>query len=540
VIPARGGSKGIPRKNLRILNGKPLIYYSIKTCLNSRYNPDVYVSSDSAEILTIASKIGAHTHLRSPDLAKDQTTLDPVIYDIWDQASSQRKIDYDLVITCQATSPLLKTDSLDQAIDRMVQNQKIDSVISCVPKKGLAWKKENNKPRPLYEKRLNRQYLDAIYYETGSFLITRPAYMTPQSRIGKRVEIFELDEAEGIDIDHFEEWNLCEYFLRRKRILFVVSGYSEIGMGHIYRSLLLADNILNHEVLFLVDSQSQLGLEKIRHTFYKAHIQQTDDLLAEIYKLTPDVVITDALDTTKDYIKSLSDRNILTINFEDLGTGSPHCDILINALYHVDQPRTNEYVGYKYFCARSEFILSQTSTAKSDIAEVLISFGGTDPNNLTKKVIDSIYDYCRQENINIVVVAGLGFESLDTLSTYDNIQLYQNVSNISEYMNRADLAFTSAGRTTYELAIVATPSIVLAQNERELQHTFPSAETGFVHMGLGSDCSRDAILQSFKNLVTDSKSRIDLKEKMQELDLKNGVFRVVDIIQNAIRTYEFS
>ena len=64
VIPARGGSKGIPRKNLRLLSGKPLLYYSIKNALNSNYDLDLFVSSEDDEILNTAQKLGAKTHKR--------------------------------------------------------------------------------------------------------------------------------------------------------------------------------------------------------------------------------------------------------------------------------------------------------------------------------------------------------------------------------------------------------------------------------------------------------------------------------------------
>ena len=81
VIPARGGSKGIPRKNLRLLGEKPLIYYSIKNALQSKYNLDVFISSEDEEILNTAHKFGAKTHRRYLSISDDKTTLDPVIYD---------------------------------------------------------------------------------------------------------------------------------------------------------------------------------------------------------------------------------------------------------------------------------------------------------------------------------------------------------------------------------------------------------------------------------------------------------------------------
>ena len=81
IIPARGGSKGIPRKALRTLAGLPLIAHSIGTAKKSSFNPDVYVTSDDDEILFAASKLGAKVYKRPEQLADDKTTLDPVIFD---------------------------------------------------------------------------------------------------------------------------------------------------------------------------------------------------------------------------------------------------------------------------------------------------------------------------------------------------------------------------------------------------------------------------------------------------------------------------
>lgn len=80
VIPARGGSKGIPKKNIRLMNGKPLISYSINNAKNSKYITDVFVSTDSDEIAEVASDCGAEIIKRDKSLSSDLVTLDPVIY----------------------------------------------------------------------------------------------------------------------------------------------------------------------------------------------------------------------------------------------------------------------------------------------------------------------------------------------------------------------------------------------------------------------------------------------------------------------------
>ena len=124
IIPARGGSKGVPQKNLRSLNKKPLIYYSIKTALNSKFKPDVYVTSDNSEILTISKQLGAKTLKRNLKLSDDNVTLDPVIYYAFKKIELIENKKYILVITMQPTSPLLKIQSLDTAIKKMITNKK--------------------------------------------------------------------------------------------------------------------------------------------------------------------------------------------------------------------------------------------------------------------------------------------------------------------------------------------------------------------------------------------------------------------------------
>ena len=161
VIPARGGSKGIPRKNLRALSGKPLIFYSVTTAQKSTFKPDVFVSSDDDEILAIAGKLGAHIHSRDQRLATDATTLDPVIYDAFKAAEQQMNTRYDVIVTLQPTSPLLQPSTLDKALSVLFKDRSIDTIISAVNDTHLTWTQEAGAFVPNYEKRVNRQYLPA-------------------------------------------------------------------------------------------------------------------------------------------------------------------------------------------------------------------------------------------------------------------------------------------------------------------------------------------------------------------------------------------
>ena len=104
VIPARGGSKRIHRKNIRLLADKPLISYAIDIAKSSKYVDDVVVSTEDSETASISEKFGASVVRRSPDLAGDQIPVDPVVYDATVQKEKIAFDEYDIVITLQTTS----------------------------------------------------------------------------------------------------------------------------------------------------------------------------------------------------------------------------------------------------------------------------------------------------------------------------------------------------------------------------------------------------------------------------------------------------
>jgi CMP-N-acetylneuraminic acid synthetase/spore coat polysaccharide biosynthesis predicted glycosyltransferase SpsG len=534
IIPARGGSKGIPRKNLRLLNGKPLIYYTIKTALSSRFNIDVYVSSEDDEILNTAIGFGANVHKRDISIADDKSTLDPVIYACYEYVKSTEKKEYDYIITMQPTSPLLKISSLDSAIEKAINDKEIETVIAAKDDTHLSWRKEENKFLPNYKERVNRQYLTPTFTETGGFFITRKDIITPSNRIGKNVELHILSNGEEIDIDTYEDWNLCEYHMRRKHILFVVTGNETVGLGHVYNTLLVANDILNHNITFLVDNQSQMAYDKIASKNYPVVIQTNQDITDDIKLQNVDLIINDRLDTKDSYIDELKKLNLKVINFEDLGTGALKADLVVNAIYPEKQVLKNHYFGHDYFILRDEFIYSSQKDVGKDVKNILITFGGVDPNNYTKKVIETIYTYCQSNNIDIKVIAGFGYKGYDTLKEFENIMILKNVTNISKSILESDLVFTSAGRTTYEIASIGTPAIVMAQNERELTHFFASGEYGFLNLGLGFNISNEELYKNFLDILINFDSRKYMSELMKNINLKNGRKTVIKLIQNLI------
>ena len=209
VIPACEGSKVFPNKNIRVVNGKPLIYYVINNAKNSKFIDDVIVTTNSSEIIGIAKQMGVMTKLRDDKLCNPNTSLDMVVNDVFNSISIS---EYDYIVTMQSIAPTLKTNTLDKAIEECIINN-YDTVISVVSKQKFCWNVMNNNPLPLYQKRVNRSLLQPFYVETGGFLITKSCFVTNESRLGKTIKLFELPESEAVDVYCFGDLKQVENIL---------------------------------------------------------------------------------------------------------------------------------------------------------------------------------------------------------------------------------------------------------------------------------------------------------------------------------------
>lgn len=534
VIPARGGSKGIPRKNVRLMNGNPLIYYAIKNAQNCELIDDVVVSSDDEEILSIARLYGAEAMNRDSQLAQDAVTLDPVIYDAVCRMEQKKNVKYDVVITLQPTSPLLSQGTLEAAIADFL-NSSFDTYISVVNKPHLSWTLVDGEISPNYKERLNRQQLPPNYFETGAFLITRRECVKENTRIGKRVSVYEMPEKEAIDIDDEADWIVCEHELKKKRIILRADGYKMLGMGHIYHCLTLAYNLTGHEVLFVTREDCEQGLKKLKDSYVKLKtIRNDDDFFQIVQEWKPDIVVNDCLNTEGDYIKTLKQFVKRVITIEDVGSGAEYADVTINALYEDSTKGNSYYWGEKYVCLKDEFLIAKPAEFHAEVKNVVVIFGGTDPSNFTKR----IYELAKRIHVDypqivFTFVLGVGYNrETNQVITIEEKRIYveQDIQRMSDIFAKADLAFTSQGRTVYELASMGVPAIVLAQNEREMKHTFAQMGNGFLNLGLGSVVEDETLEKTFRWIVETPQVREEMRALMLKHDLKKGVERVVKLI----------
>ncbi len=326
--------------------------------------------------------------------------------------------------------------------------------------------------------------------------------------------------------------------MKKQKLIFHVIGYSDVGLGHIYRSLALAKELDEFQISFVCNHQSKEMTKLLVSREYEIHVIQSESAFDEIIELNPDLLINDILSTSEKDIVKIKNNNIKVVNFEDLGSGSKISDLTINELY--DKPQfeaPNILWGHEYFFLRDEFLQKEPNAFQQEIRNILITYGGTDTNNLTKQTFDHIYDLCKLNDIFIYIVSGPGYQYYDDLQTslydIDNVHLTHSTGVISDIMQKVQVAFTSNGRTVYELAHMNIPSIVTSQHEREAEHAFSSEENGMIHMGEYEDkLTKGKILNEFKKMIENKDYFKSLHDKTSKLDFSENKKKVVEIIRS--------
>lgn len=225
VIPVRGGSKGIPRKNLKPIAGKPLVAWTIEQALEAKrvlegvHQVDVVVSTDDMELAEIARTYGAEVpFMRPASLAEDTTATEPVIEHAIEFFASAGKRP-DAVMLLQATSPVRLPGTLERAI-RQFATSDSDSMVGVIPIGPFIWA-ATEPPTAQYEvmARPRRQELTREtfrYRENGSMYITKTEiYEELHNRLGGKMELFMLDEIEGVDIDAPIDFSVAEHQLQQ-------------------------------------------------------------------------------------------------------------------------------------------------------------------------------------------------------------------------------------------------------------------------------------------------------------------------------------
>lgn len=212
IIPARGGSRGIPRKNIVELAGKPLIAWAIAAAQGAAAVGAVHVSTEDAEIAAVARRHGAAVIDRPPALAADDTTSEAVLIHALDRLRDASGALPEAFVFVQCTSPLLTAADIDAAV-ALLDREAADSVVPVTGGCNFLWRREaggsagavNHDPRV----RLPRQLAEAHYRENGAVYVARSeAFLREGTRYCGRVVLHEMSAIRSVEIDEPEDLRL--------------------------------------------------------------------------------------------------------------------------------------------------------------------------------------------------------------------------------------------------------------------------------------------------------------------------------------------
>ena len=217
IIPARRGSKGIPLKNLVMLNRKPLLYYTVTASLKSKIINKTIVSTDNKKIGKIALKLGAEVIYRPKKLATDTTALEPVIEHVLNYLNVYQGYDPEIIVILQNTSPLRTAKHIDEALTLM-KRQNYDSILSGFSIHTFLWKKSKKTIIPLDynpKKRPNRQNIYEQLFENGAIFATKTRCFTKNNcRISGKIGFYKMPLENSYNVDSYDDLRLIRKFLK--------------------------------------------------------------------------------------------------------------------------------------------------------------------------------------------------------------------------------------------------------------------------------------------------------------------------------------
>ncbi len=233
IILARGGSKGIPNKNLLDFVGKPLLAWTILQALAAKAVDATFVSSDSPAILDVAAQYGASPIRRPDELSTDTETSESALVHALHAISEGQGTEPDTVVFLQATSPLREPSDIDGAVAAF-QSQGADSLFTDAVLDDLcAWYEEDGMLKGKTFDPFNRgrrQDRKPLYLENGSIYVFKPALLrNTGNRLGGKIARYTMDYWKSFEIDTLENVELCEYYFRKHLLPFWRAREASIG-----------------------------------------------------------------------------------------------------------------------------------------------------------------------------------------------------------------------------------------------------------------------------------------------------------------------
>ena len=547
IVPARGGTDHVPYLNIKRLGDRPLLAHTLSAARASALVDRVVVSTDDAAVAEVARAHGAEVpFLRPPELARDIPSLKPVIAHAVGEveAAGDRP---DVVVVLQATTPFREASSIDLAIERLLAGG-YDAVVSVTEDRTLNWRARDGVLVPLFEKEGRRDEQTPVYKENGAVVALRRAVLAGPSRFGERVGYLVLDKRAGFTVHDLEDFWMAERLLRQPRILFRADGSASMGMGHVYRSLAIADalrELSRAEIAFLMSADHAEGLITVSRYGYPVRVVgdgRLENYLEHIRDFSPAILINDLPAVDAAYLEALSHLGATTVNLvdtlDDLERTEHYAQVIVSVMNEERETPEGFYGGPGYAILRSHF-RGREKEVRADPRMVLLTFGGSDPQGLTLKTARALQGL--EPTVEIVAVAGPAFpyrrefEDLARSLPRRVPLINQAAGHIADLMLEADVVVGSGGMTVYEIAALGTPGIVLGQNAREESRMREFARHGTVsYLGLGTEVGEEALLSAVQALLHDPGRRGEMSARGRALVDGLGATRAAGLVLESV------
>lgn len=320
------------------------------------------------------------------------------------------------------------------------------------------------------------------------------------------------------------------------KIAIRADGGSNIGMGHIMRTLVLAKELSKTNKVFYIcridtplSDKYKKGIDKIKAEGFTVKTIREDSVLLAISTIEADLLITDSYDVDSLYFDETKSIFPKTAYIDDMNFCNYNVDFLINQNinacdlnYSIDK-KTKLLLGSKYIMLREEFRNAPEKAIKEKPQDIMITVGGADPHHVTEQILD----YVKHMSYNFHVIVGPSFSN-NNFKIYksENTNFYYN-ANMYEIMKKCDAAISACGSTLYELASCSVPTlgIIIADNQQGIANKM--SDLGAIKcVGWYNKLSKDTFLQEFNNLCNSYILRKEISKKAKEIVDGKGVYRI--------------
>lgn len=329
------------------------------------------------------------------------------------------------------------------------------------------------------------------------------------------------------------------------KIAIRADGGSNIGMGHIMRTLVLAREIAKYNEVFYICKTNNsecnefiAGINKIREEGFQVITINVQTPTKDIINIKADCLITDSYEVDENYFNTTANYFKYTCYIDDLCIQNYNVNILINQNINamdLEYKITNEtkfFLGSKYVMLRDEFRNIKQRNIRDNVEDILITVGGGDPVNATQTILNCV----KETSYNYHVVIGSSFEKdyvhkiLGNKS--DNIHFYFN-ANMYELMNKCDLAISGAGSTLYELAACGIPTLGFVLADNQLGVAKKMHEMGIlIYLGWHYEFDKNKLICEIDKLCKNTDVRRRMSYNAQQIVDVKGIEKIAKYINS--------